>query len=211
MARLENGSYDEIVAHLERELKLNPLEESDDLPMATMNSPTTTSKTPQSTGQLSDITCNHCKEKGHKVKDCKKLKKKKRKMPNKASRRRRKHTRSVALVAKRTTRKNDVGKVLVHILNPNAPDQMTPLTVSPLQRPRNRKIDQHLQTHNPHPLMMSQNTNFATTPIQRTDIRPPIHQVGSSNKNFSSVYTTIDGLSLCCLAATDGQSYHHHL
>ena len=32
MARLENGSYDEIVAHLERELELNALEESDDLP-----------------------------------------------------------------------------------------------------------------------------------------------------------------------------------
>ena len=35
MARLENGSYDEIVAYLERELELNALEESDDLLMAT--------------------------------------------------------------------------------------------------------------------------------------------------------------------------------
>ena len=50
MARLENGSYDEIVAHLERELELNALEESDDLPMATMTSSTTKSKTPLSTG-----------------------------------------------------------------------------------------------------------------------------------------------------------------
>ena len=79
MARLENGSYDEIVAHLERELELNALEESDDLPMATMTSSTTKSKTPLSTGQMSDITCNYCKEKGHMVKDCKKLKKKKEK------------------------------------------------------------------------------------------------------------------------------------
>ena len=132
-------------------------------------------------------------------------------MPSKANKHRRKHTRSVALAVKRTTRKKDAGKVLVRISNPNAPDQMTPMTVSLLQRPRNRKIGQHLQTHNPHPLMMSQKTNFATTSIQRTDIRPSIHQVGSSNKNFSSLYTTIDGLSLCCLAATDGQSYHHHL
>ena len=132
-------------------------------------------------------------------------------MPSKANKHRRKRIRSVALVVKRTTRKKDAGKLLVRISNPNAPDQMTPMTISPLQRPRNRNIDQHLQTHNPHPLMMNQKTNFATTPIQRTDIRPPIHQVGSSNKNFSSVYTTIDGLSLCCLAATDVQSFHHHL
>ena len=41
MARLENGTYEEIVAHLERELELNALEESDDLPMATMASAST--------------------------------------------------------------------------------------------------------------------------------------------------------------------------
>ena len=81
MARLENGSYDEIVAHLERELELNALEESDDLPMATMTSSTTKPKTPLSTGQMSDITCNYCKEKGHMVKDCEKLKKKRKRRP----------------------------------------------------------------------------------------------------------------------------------
>ena len=36
MARLENGCYDEIVAHLEKELWFNAPEESDDLPMANM-------------------------------------------------------------------------------------------------------------------------------------------------------------------------------
>ena len=79
MARLENGSYDEIVAHLERELELIALEESDDLPMATMTSSSTKPKTPLSTGQMSDITLNHCKEKGHMIKDCEKLKEKKEK------------------------------------------------------------------------------------------------------------------------------------
>ena len=36
MARLENETYEDIVAHLERELELNALEDSDDLPKATM-------------------------------------------------------------------------------------------------------------------------------------------------------------------------------
>ena len=79
MARLENGSYDEIVAHLEKEFELNALEESDDLPMATITSSSSKPKTPLSTGQRSKITCNYCKEKGHMVEDCEKLKKGKRK------------------------------------------------------------------------------------------------------------------------------------
>ena len=79
MARLENGLYDETDAHLERELELNALEESDDLPMATMTSSSAKPKTPLSTGQMSDITCNYCKEKGHMVMDCEKLKMKKEK------------------------------------------------------------------------------------------------------------------------------------
>ena len=79
MARLENGSYDEIVAHLERELELNALEESDNLPMASMTSSTSKTKTVPSKAQMSDITCNYCKEKGHMVRDCEKLKKEKEK------------------------------------------------------------------------------------------------------------------------------------
>ena len=45
MIRSENGSYDEIIAYLERELELNALEESDDLPMATRTSSSSKPKT----------------------------------------------------------------------------------------------------------------------------------------------------------------------
>ena len=79
MAQLENGSYDEIVAHLERELELNALEESDDLNRATMTSSATKTRNLFSNGLLADIDCNYCTEKGHKVKDCEKLKRQKEK------------------------------------------------------------------------------------------------------------------------------------
>ena len=50
MARLENSTYEEIVAHLERELELKALEESDDLPMATMASASTSNNNLLSNG-----------------------------------------------------------------------------------------------------------------------------------------------------------------
>ena len=50
MARLENGTYEEIVAHLERELELNALEELDDLPIATMASASTSNNNLLSNG-----------------------------------------------------------------------------------------------------------------------------------------------------------------
>ena len=86
-------------------------------------------------------------------------------MPNKANKLRKRRIRSVALVVKRTTWKKDAGKVLVRISNPNAPDQMTLMTVNPIQRRRNHKTNQHHPTHRPHLPMMSQKTSFATTPL----------------------------------------------
>ena len=211
MARLENGSYDEIIAHLERELELNALEESDDLPMATMTSSSAKPKTPLSSAQMSDITCNYCTEKGHMVKDCEKLKKKKDKDAQQGKSTQKKTYPECGTVAKRTTRRKDVGKAPVHILNPNALCPRTQLTISPTQKLRNLRTSKHHQAPNPHLPMMSQKTNFATTPIQRTNICPTIHQIGPSNANLSSIQSAIDGLSLCCLAATDGKSHHHHL
>ena len=79
MARFANGSYDEIVAHLEKKLELNALEDSGDLPMASMTSSTSKPKTLLSTGQTTDVFCNYCNKMGHMVKDCEKPKTKKEK------------------------------------------------------------------------------------------------------------------------------------
>ena len=115
MARLENRSYDEIVAHLYRELELNALEESDDLPMATMTSSTSKPKTLLSTGQATDIVCNYCKEKSHMVKDCVKLKKKKETDAQQCKQ----TTLSVEHEARKITLKIDVGKAPVRISSLN--------------------------------------------------------------------------------------------
>ena len=68
MARLENGTYKEIVAHLERELELNALEESDDLPTSTKQS----NLLSNGINTNKDAQCSYCKATGHP-----KLKKKK--------------------------------------------------------------------------------------------------------------------------------------
>ena len=66
MARLENGSYEEIVAHQERELELNALEESDDLLIATKTSAQTKSGGSHlSSGIDAKTNCTYCKEEGH--------------------------------------------------------------------------------------------------------------------------------------------------
>ena len=77
-ARLENGTYEETVAHLERELELIALEESDDLTIATMASPSTSTRNLLWNGidTNKEAQCFYCKATGHFYKkNCPKLKK----------------------------------------------------------------------------------------------------------------------------------------
>ena len=79
MARLENGTYEDIVAHLERELELNALEESDELSIATMASSSSKSRNLLSNGidTNKNNQCSYCKAEHHFWKNCPKLKKEK--------------------------------------------------------------------------------------------------------------------------------------
>ena len=56
-AHLENGTYEQIVSHLERELELNGLEAPDEMPINTV-----TQQAPQQRSNKPTPTCHHCKK-----------------------------------------------------------------------------------------------------------------------------------------------------
>ena len=69
-AHLENGTYEQIVTHLERELELNGLEAPDELPINNVSQqPTNTN------ADRPKPTCHHCKKPGHYRNQCRLLKK----------------------------------------------------------------------------------------------------------------------------------------
>ena len=71
-AHLENGTYEQIVSHLERELELNGLEAPDETQLnAVMQQ-----DTQQNTGKPKP-TCHHCKKPGHYRNQCRQLKREK--------------------------------------------------------------------------------------------------------------------------------------
>ena len=59
-AHLENGTYEQIVTHLEMELELNGLEAPDEMPINTV-----TQQAPQQNSNKPTPTCHHCKKPGH--------------------------------------------------------------------------------------------------------------------------------------------------
>ena len=71
-AHLENGTYEEIVSHLERELELNGLEAPDEMPINTV-----TQQAPQQNSNKPRPTCHHCKKPGHYQTQCRQLKREK--------------------------------------------------------------------------------------------------------------------------------------
>ena len=70
LAYLENGTYDQIVAHLEKELELSALENDGELTVPTMIA-VPPNENQQNTEQTK-IVCHYCKKPGHVVRDCRK-------------------------------------------------------------------------------------------------------------------------------------------
>ena len=120
MVRLENGTYEEIVAHLERKLELNALEESDDLPMATMASASTNNGNllSNSINTNKDAQCYFFKATGNYYKSCPKLKKKKKLEDKNGKKPKRPTYQECPTCGKRTTPLNGAGKGKGHIYVP---------------------------------------------------------------------------------------------
>ena len=68
-AHLENGTYEQIVSHLERELELNGLEAPDEMQLNTVIQRDT-----QQNSEKPKPTCHHCKKPGHYRNQCRQLK-----------------------------------------------------------------------------------------------------------------------------------------
>ena len=114
-------------------------------------------------------------------------------MPNKANRLKRRFTLSVGLVARKITLESDVGRAQVRTSNLGAPDLKIQMTTIQIQRYKSHTTNQHRPTPNLHPRTMTQKTNFATTLIQPTSVRPTVHQIGPPNKLFHNFQQQLMG------------------
>ena len=71
-AHFENGTYEQIVSHLERELELNGLKAPDEMQINDV-----TQQASQQNSEKSKPTCHHCRKPGHYRNQCRQLKREK--------------------------------------------------------------------------------------------------------------------------------------
>ena len=76
-SHLENGTYEQIVSHLERELELNDLEAPDEMQLNTVMQ-----QDAQRNSEKPTPTCHHCKKPGHYRNQCRQLKREKDQVQN---------------------------------------------------------------------------------------------------------------------------------
>ena len=71
-SHLENGTYEQMITHLEKELELNGLEAPDELQIKTVGH-----NTANTNADRLKLTCDHCKKPGHHRNQCRLLKRRK--------------------------------------------------------------------------------------------------------------------------------------
>ena len=120
LAHLENGTYEQIVTHLERELDLGGWETHGELSIPTM---TTTTKTlnkqtqPQKAEQLQDF-CRYCKKPGHVIRDSTLGKNRNDKVKNNVPKdRMQKHTHLVNIAKELTTHQTCAGTAQTRLID----------------------------------------------------------------------------------------------
>ena len=69
---MENGTHEQFVSHLERELEINGLEAPGEMPIKTV-----TQQAPQQHSEKPKPTCHHCKKPGQDQNQCRQLKREK--------------------------------------------------------------------------------------------------------------------------------------
>ena len=74
-ALLENGTYEQVVSHIGKEIEPNYLEASDEMQICTV-----TQQVIKPISEKSKRTCHHCKKRGYHRNQCRQLKKKETKM-----------------------------------------------------------------------------------------------------------------------------------
>ena len=83
LAYLENGTYDQIVAHLGRELELSALQNDGELTLPTMTAVPPNDN--QQNTEQTKIVWHYCKKPGHVIRDCRKRMRKEQEQRNDAS------------------------------------------------------------------------------------------------------------------------------
>ena len=143
MALLENGAYDDIVVHLERELELIALEESYDLPIATRASESTSSRNllSNSIDSNKDAQCSYCKAAGHFNKNCTQLKTKKEMEDKMAKKPQRQTYPPCETCGKKITNQKDVCKALELIYVPRGLNKMKKPRMTQTMKENAKKLD----------------------------------------------------------------------
>ena len=174
VVRLENGTYKEIVAYLESDLELNI---SDNLPMATMASASTSSRylLANCIDTNEDVQCYCCKANDHFWKNCPKLKKKKDIKDKNGPKTQHQTYPPFATCGKTNHPTNNCGNALELTYVLKGLDKMTkPMTPQVMKEHARRPITQKRQFQtNQFQRSLNQKTNFAMT-RQNVKSDPPI-------------------------------------